>query len=55
MSLNNLRIVYYSNFNSVINYSLPFWGKSSHSIKIFRMQKNKIRIMLGCKKGGGLM
>jgi len=40
MSLNSLRIVYYSNFNSIINYGLPFWGNSSHSIKIFRMQKN---------------
>jgi len=50
MSLSNLRIVYYSNFNSIINYGLPFWGNSSHSIKIFRIQKNKIRIMLGCKK-----
>ena len=21
-----LKIVYYSNFNSIINYGLPFWG-----------------------------
>ena len=26
MSLNTLRIVYYSNFNSIINYGLPFWS-----------------------------
>jgi exonuclease III len=26
MSLEMLKIVYYSNFNSVINYGLPFWG-----------------------------
>jgi len=50
MSLNNLGIVYYSNFNSIKNYGLPFWGNSSHSINIFRMQKNKIKIMLACKK-----
>jgi len=50
MSLNTFRIVYYYNFNSVVNYVLPFWGNSPHSIKIFRMQKNIIRIVLGCKK-----
>jgi hypothetical protein len=36
--LNTLKIVYYSYFTSIINYGLPFWVKSSHSIKIFRMQ-----------------
>jgi hypothetical protein len=50
MSLNTLKTVYHSYFNSITNYGLPFWGNSPHSIKIFRMQKNAIRIMLGCKK-----
>ena len=50
MSLNTLRIVYYYNFNSVVNYGLQFWGNSPRSIKIFRMQENTIRIVLGCKK-----
>jgi len=40
MSFEMLKIVYYSNFNSIINYDLPFWGTSPHSKKIFRMQKN---------------
>ena len=52
MSLNTLRIVYYSSFNSVVNYGSPFWGNSPHSIQIFRMQKNIIRIVLGCEKKG---
>ena len=44
------RIVYYSYFNLVVmNYGLPFWGNSAHSVQIFRMQNNMIRIMLGCK------
>jgi hypothetical protein len=55
VSLNTLRIIYYSKFNSIINYGLPFWGNSSHSIKIFRIKKNIIRTMLGCKKKKGLM
>ena len=50
MSLEMLKIVYYSNFNSVINHGLPFWGISPHSKKIFRMQKRIVRIMMGCRK-----
>jgi hypothetical protein len=49
MSLITLKTVYYSYFNAVINYGLPFWGNSPHSIKIFKMQKRIIRIMIGCK------
>ena len=49
MSLSTLKTVYYSYFNAIINYGLPFWGNSPHSIKIFKMQKIIIRIMIGCK------
>jgi hypothetical protein len=49
MSLETLKIVYHSTFNSVINYGLPFWGISPHSKNIFRMHKRIVRIMLGCR------
>jgi hypothetical protein len=49
MSLNTLKTVYYSYFNAIINYGLPFWGNSPHSIKIFKKQKRITRIMIGCK------
>jgi len=49
MSLNTLKIVYYSYFNAVISYGLPPWGNSPHALKIFRMQKRIIRIMMGYK------
>jgi hypothetical protein len=49
MSLNTLKTVYYSYFNAIINYGLPFWENSPHSIKIFKMQKRIIRIMICCK------
>jgi hypothetical protein len=49
MSLNTLKTVYYYYFNAIINYVLPFWGNSPHTIKIFRMQKRIIRIMIVCK------
>jgi hypothetical protein len=39
MSLETLKIVYHSTFNSIINYGPAFWGISPHSKKIFRMQK----------------
>jgi hypothetical protein len=46
MSLETLKIVYYAYFNSVVNYGLIFWGNSSHSIKIFKIQKNIIILPL---------
>jgi hypothetical protein len=50
MLFNTLKTVYYSHFNSILSYGLPFWGNSCHSIKIFRLQKKIIRIMTGTKK-----
>ena len=50
MSLETLKIVYHSTFNSVISYGLLFWGISPHSKKIFRMQKRIVRIMMCCRR-----
>ena len=50
MSPNTLKTIYYSCFNAIISYGLPFWGNSPHTIKVFRIQKRIIRIMLGCKQ-----
>jgi hypothetical protein len=47
MPINTLKTVYYSHFNTIITYGLPFWGNSSHSTKIFKIQKRMIRIMMG--------
>jgi hypothetical protein len=47
MPLNTLKTVYYSYFNAILTYGLPFWGNSPHSTKIFIMQKRIIRIMTG--------
>jgi hypothetical protein len=47
MPINTLKTVYYSYFNAIITYGLPFWGNSPHSIQIFKMQKRIIRIMMG--------
>ena len=47
MPINTLKTVYYSHFNAIITYGLPFWGNSPHSTKIFKMQKRMVRIMMG--------
>jgi hypothetical protein len=49
MSQNILRTIYFSYFHSVMNYRLLFWGNSSYSTKVFRLQKCIIRIVFGCK------
>ena len=49
VSLNTLKIIYYSYFHFVMTYGLLFWGHSSDSIKIFRLQKKIIRINIGCR------
>jgi len=49
MSLKTLKTIYYSYFNAIISYGLPFWRNSPHGLKLFRMQKRIIRIMIGCK------
>ena len=38
-SPSTLKTVYYSYFNAIMSYGLPFWGNSPHAIKVFRMQK----------------
>jgi len=49
ISASSLKVIYYAFFYSVMSYGIIFWGKSSHSSIIFRIQKKiVIRIMEGC-------
>ena len=49
LSLDSLKMVYYSYFHSVMTYGLIFWGNSHHSTIIFRLQKRIIRIIVGIR------
>jgi hypothetical protein len=45
VTINTLKMIYYSYFHSIMTYGLLFWGNSPDSITIFRLQKRIIRIV----------
>ena len=47
MSLEALKSVYYSYVHSLLSYGIIFWGNSSLSLHIFRLQKKAVRIIMG--------
>jgi hypothetical protein len=49
MSQDALKSVYYSYFHSLITYGILFWGNSSFSSHIFRLQKKAVRIITGSR------
>ena len=44
-----LKVIYYSHFHSIISHGIIFWGNSTPSSRVFRMQKRIIRIMMGSR------
>ena len=46
VSLNSLKMIYHAYFHSVMSYGLIFWGTSSHSSIIFKLQKRMVRILM---------
>jgi hypothetical protein len=49
MSHDAFKYVYYSYFHSLITYGIIFWGNSSYSSHIFRLQKKAVRIITGSR------
>ena len=49
LSLDSLKIIYYSYFRSIMTYGIIFWGNSYYSTTIFRLQKRAIRIIVGLR------
>ena len=50
MSLNVLRSTYFVYVHPIISYGIIFWGDSSHSGDIFKIQKRIIRIIVNSNK-----
>jgi hypothetical protein len=50
LSRNALKMLYFSYAHSFISYGIIFWGTSTNSIKIFRLQKRILRIMTKSKR-----
>jgi hypothetical protein len=46
LPIETLRMVYFSNFHSLLSYGIIFWGNSSHSDTFFKLQKRSIRIIM---------
>jgi hypothetical protein len=47
MSFSSLKMIYSSLFHSVLSHGIIFWGLSSSSNKLFKLQKRVVRIMTG--------
>jgi hypothetical protein len=56
LNIDALKMVYYAFFYSIVSYGSIFWGNTTHSMHIFKLQKRAVRIMVGagnresCKK-----
>ena len=50
LSLELLKLIYYSYFHSILTHRVIFWGNTNHSNIIFKMQKRIVRIMVGIRK-----
>jgi len=50
MSLEVLRSTYFSYAHSIISYGIIFWGNSSYSDDIFKIQKRIIRIIMNSRR-----
>jgi hypothetical protein len=44
-----LKSIYLAYFHSIMKYGIIFWGNSSHSKKLFTLQKRIVRLMAGVK------
>jgi hypothetical protein len=49
LSRDTLKMIYYAYFHAIMTYGLVFWGNSSHSGNIFKLQKRIIRIIMGTR------
>ena len=48
MSESALKMIYLTLFHSILSCGIIFWGNSSQSITIFKVQEKVIRVIIGC-------
>lgn len=48
MSQETLKMIYHAYFHSIMTYGI-FWGNSSYSTNVFKLQKRIIRIIMGTR------
>ena len=49
MPQDTLRTIYFSYFHSILSYGITFWGNSTYSCNIFKIQKRIIRITMNTR------
>jgi hypothetical protein len=45
LTTQNLRMIYFVYFHSIMSYGIVFWGNSTDNDQIFKLQKRAIRVM----------
>jgi hypothetical protein len=43
LTIQNLKIIYFAYFHSIMSYGIMFWGNSTESYEIFKLQRRAIR------------
>jgi hypothetical protein len=49
VSTETLKLIYFAQVHSIIDYGIIFWGSSTNMHKVFIMQKRIIRIITNTK------
>jgi len=44
-----IKTIYFADFHSLLEYGIAFWGNSTESVEVFKLQKREIRLMTGNK------
>jgi len=45
--ITTIKMIYFAYFHSLLEYGIAFWGNSTESVKVFKLQKRSIRLMTG--------
>jgi len=45
--ITTIKMIYFAYFHSLLEYGIAFWGNSTESVKVLKLQKRAIRLMTG--------